>query len=161
MAPVHKYESSTESDFDTEAEEEEMEDSLVIQNILGERDPDETTEHTEEEAGDESKQYYVKFVDKAHIHNRWLKEWEIIEFDGGENALRRYQIKLDRNGLSQSLSIPSLLTVDDAQVNSFWFEADRIIDQRATVRIADTSSSGSFLATTKRRGKRRRTSRKR
>jgi SNF2 family DNA or RNA helicase len=101
---------------------------MVVQNILGERDDEMTNDTTEEESP--SRQYYVKFMNRAHIHNRWMGEEDITELEGGESALRRYQGRLERNGLTPSLSIPSLLAVDDSQVNSFWFDVDRILDEK-------------------------------
>jgi hypothetical protein len=49
-----------------------------------------------------------------------MKEAEIFELDCGERAQFR---------LSRSASVFSLLTVDDLQLNSFWFEVDRITDE--------------------------------
>ena len=124
-----KVEVETESDLESEYESEEVdeEDVWVVQNILGERD--QFTQHvTDDEEEHKEKEYYVKFHGKAYIHCKWLSEGEVLCYEGGESALRRFGAKAERDGLSHSLSIPALLTYDESEVNSLWFKVDRVID---------------------------------
>jgi SNF2 family DNA or RNA helicase len=99
-----------------------------VQQILGERD-DATATQTDDESGDSDQQFYVKFAGKAHVHNQWLTERAILDMEGGESALHRYHSRLQHFSLTQSLSIPSLMTYDDSTLNSAWFEVDRILDE--------------------------------
>ena len=128
-----KSDGSDEYDEDEDYEEED-DDELIVQAILGKRD-DYTpairgeSEKKEAEEGETDK-YYVKFVDKAYIHCQWLTEKEIKDLEGGEAALQKFQRKMKRMELSPSISIENLLTFDDSEVNSVWFEIDRIIDDR-------------------------------
>lgn len=105
--------------------EEEEEENEIVQNILGIKD-----EFNEEDSEKKDKEdlYYVKFFEKSYIHCKWLTENQILELEGGESALRRFKSRSNSTHLSHSLSIPSLLSVDETIINSDWYEVDRIIN---------------------------------
>ena len=124
------YDSDDTQSFDFMSEpEEEQEDS--VQNIIGQKDvfTDHVTDNTDTDFEDNNIEYYVKFHNKSYIHCKWLKSDEILQLKGGDGALRRWKSKTDNVELAHSLSYPSLLTLDEYDVSSLWFEVDRIIDE--------------------------------
>ncbi|OHS99099.1 SNF2 family N-terminal domain containing protein [Tritrichomonas foetus] len=120
---------SEEYEYEYEEVNEEEEEEEVIQNILGQKDvfTDHITDNTESET--EDIEYYVKFQNKAYIHCQWMKFEEIIQLKGGEGALKRWNNKSSGRELAHSLSIPSLLALDESEINTIWYEVDRIVDE--------------------------------
>ena len=125
-----RQQTSTSETIYSDLETEELEivdpDIWVVQNILGERDK--FSQHMENEEEEYEKEYYVKFHDRAYIHCKWMTETELLMTEGGESALKRFAGRAERAGLSHSLSIPSLMTCEEGDINSIWFKVDRVID---------------------------------
>lgn len=95
------------------------EDELpVVQTILGQDE-------------DNSELFYVKFTDKSYIHCRWMTEEDLLISHGGEMALSRYRKKRQRVDLTNSLSVPRLLSFGENAVDPLWFQVDRVIDKNA------------------------------
>ena len=62
--------------------------------------------------------FYVKFQDRAYIHCQWLKRSEILELEGGEQALQRFERRSYRIPLSPSISIDNLLVFEDQEIDT-------------------------------------------
>ena len=126
--------SELEESGNGEEEEEEEDNEFAVQAILGQKDDFKVnTQKNEDEAESEKEEdteYYVKFQDRAYIHCQWLKRSEIMELENGEQALQKYERKLTKTSLSPSISIDNLLVFEDQEINSVWFEIDRILDER-------------------------------
>jgi chromodomain-helicase-DNA-binding protein 7 len=109
---------------------EEEEESAVVQVILGVKDP--AVDRGRDESDDSTALdplYYVKFQGKSYIHCTFLTESQLRDYEGGTSALCRFRRQFpDLNELVDSLSIPYLLTNDEASINSDWYEIDRILD---------------------------------
>ena len=73
--------------------------------------------------------YYVKWTGKSYIHCSYLPKDEVMNISGGAAAIKRYNNKTKKNGISQSLSIPNLMTVGSMEISANWFEVDRVIAQ--------------------------------
>lgn len=120
---VHKellFEDSSESQDPTD----DVSDSK-IQVIFGQKELDEPNEE---------QTFYVKFSGKSHIHNKFLSQLEIEQIEGGSDAFRKFQKRLQRDELVSSMSVSNLLTFQSSELNSEWFEIDRIIDEKTSDR---------------------------
>ncbi|OHT16762.1 SNF2 family N-terminal domain containing protein [Tritrichomonas foetus] len=112
--------------FPIDVQQKPQKEIPLIQEILGVKETDDSNDYSENESSD-NRLYYVKWTGKSYIHCKYLPKSEIESISGGSVALRKYQNKVKRNGLSQSLSIPSLMTLDSFEVSANWYEVDRII----------------------------------
>ena len=123
----------------SEEYEEEEDDELIVQSILGKKDPESASDKDEktEKSEKEEDKYYVKFQDKAYIHCQWLTEDKIEELEGGEAALKRFKNRSKKYYLSSSMSIDNLLLFEDSEINPAWFQIDRIIDDRGDEKKGD------------------------
>jgi chromodomain-helicase-DNA-binding protein 7 len=78
--------------------------------------------------GDPSNEiYFVKWSNKSYIHCSWLPVDDVLSTPGGESALKKFKRRSSDEELSSSSSIPSLLTIASEELNSNWFQVDRVI----------------------------------
>ncbi|OHT14974.1 SNF2 family N-terminal domain containing protein [Tritrichomonas foetus] len=134
----HSSESSSENnsgDIDEETlhaiQKSELEEANIerVSQILGEKDRF-SYKSGQKKLEDSEPLYFAKFSDKSYKHCRWMTEIDLILTPGGELALRRFRNKSKKVSLTNSLSLPELLTFDENYVDSQWFEVDRILDDR-------------------------------
>lgn len=118
-----------------EAESSKHKEIPLIQEIIGIKEgnePNVTEDEEDEFQNDPNTLYYVKWTSLSYIHCSYLKNEQIMNISGGQSALKKYQTKINRGfrSLSQSLSIPNLMTLDDTAVSANYFEVDRVIGKR-------------------------------
>lgn len=92
----------------------------VVQSIIGMKE-------TEEEPSPVDQVYYTKWIGRSYIHASYECQEDLVKCDGGEVALKKFNNKLKGFGLTASTSQPDLATFDPDDINSSWFEVDRII----------------------------------
>ena len=133
------YESYSDDSDRSHSEEISEEDSEPhIQLILGvqenssNQDDDDNEQQGDINANldDDDCKYYVKWTNLSYIHCTWLTSKEISSIPGGEAALRKFKKKTFNDELSPSISIPSLLTASQDDLNANWFRVERIIGHR-------------------------------
>ncbi|EAY09469.1 SNF2 family N-terminal domain containing protein [Trichomonas vaginalis G3] len=71
--------------------------------------------------------YFTKWIGRAYIHASYECQEDLKQCDGGDLALKKFNNKLKGFGLTASTSQPELSTFDPDDINSGWFEVDRII----------------------------------
>ena len=97
-------------------------DNLSVQEIIGKYDPFVVKPN-------HPAQYFVKFHNKSYLHCKWLTHSELSKLDSGEFIYKKFLQKSDSNKLVHSLSIPSLLMIQGAEISTQWFEVDRIFKE--------------------------------
>ena len=124
--------SNSENENDVSNPAKQVKEFHIIQEIIGIREENQDQDDNEEEDDFTNSLYYVKWTGLSFIHSSYLTKEQIESIPGGSAALKKYLTKIHRGygSLSQSLSIPSLLTIDDNLVSANYFEVDRIIGKR-------------------------------
>jgi len=74
-------------------------------------------------------EYMVKWTNRSHIHNKWLKESDLLHYQGGEIALKKFR-KQSQDGLVKSRENPEILMTSQDDISSNWIQVDRIIGNR-------------------------------
>ncbi|KAH0788129.1 SNF2 family N-terminal domain containing protein [Histomonas meleagridis] len=92
--------------------------ALVVQRIIG-----------QSSIPDIDNKYFVKFEDKSYLSSLWMSKSSILKLENGENALRTFLSLTEKHQLIQSTSIPNLLYIEEENICSNWFEADRVITE--------------------------------
>ena len=89
---------------------------LKVKHIIGQSDK-----------SGEKTLYLTKFAEKSYLDAKWLSKNEIICYREGDDAFENYLEKIKKNQLIHSFSIPSLLLVDDQDMDSNWLQPKKII----------------------------------
>ena len=111
---VKKAQSGDECDFI----QEEME-MFSLEEIIGVRDIFDVKE--------EMPHYLVKFENRAYVHCRWVSKEELLKFDGGSALLREFNTTCEKLPLDYSLSFPGLKVCDEGDLNTIWYEVERVL----------------------------------
>ncbi|OHT13629.1 SNF2 family N-terminal domain containing protein [Tritrichomonas foetus] len=115
-----------ETNADSESVDgENGEDNIpLVQQIVGVKGSEDINE---DESDEENPTYYVKWTGKSYIHCSYVQKNDLMVMSGGENAIKKFNNKKRQGDLSQSLSIPSLMTLNADELSANWFEVDRVI----------------------------------
>jgi chromodomain-helicase-DNA-binding protein 7 len=96
-------------------------ESASVQMILGVR--------SRFRAPDDQRFFFVKFIGVSYPRCDWVAESEISHVSNGDLALRRFQAKTAQNRPDFSLYLPALKVCNERDVETIWWEVDRVVRQ--------------------------------
>ena len=90
-----------------------------VQAILGMHEQDNIT--------DVDQVYYTKWIGRSYMHCSYECKEDLEHCDGGPQALKKFTNMLNDYSLTQSPSEPNLSLFDLDDINSSWYQVERII----------------------------------
>jgi chromodomain-helicase-DNA-binding protein 7 len=82
------------------------------------------------EGTDDDRVYFVKWTGHSFIHCPWVSQMALSGLSGGDVAVEKFQAGSKSAMLTQSLSLQSLPSFGADDVNSVWWNVDRVIGHR-------------------------------